>query len=57
MLEHLWTLWWLAGAMLIGIAVPLAAIMIVIDHRRHRSWPLSLLTFVFWHVRRPPAMV
>ena len=47
MLERLWTLWWLAGAMLIGIAVPLAAIMVFIDHRRHRYWPRTGLA-ILW---------
>ncbi|MCC6316537.1 MAG: hypothetical protein IT361_02510 [Gemmatimonadaceae bacterium] len=47
MLENLLSFWWLAGAILIGLAVPLAAVMIVIDHRRHRSWPNTGLA-VLW---------
>ena len=47
--DRLWTLWWLAGAVLIGIAVPLAAIRVVIDHRRHRYWPRTGLA-ILWCV-------
>ena len=47
MLERLWTLWWLVGAMLIGIAVPLAAMMVVMDHRRHHYWPRTGLA-ILW---------
>ena len=47
--DRLWTLWWLAGAVLIGIAVPLAAIMVVMDHRRHRYWPRTGLA-ILWCV-------
>jgi hypothetical protein len=41
------TLWWLAGALLIGLALPLAAIMLVLDHRRHRHWPSTGLAIVW----------
>ena len=41
------TLYWLAGALLIGLALPLAAIMLVIDHRRHHHWPSTGLAVVW----------
>jgi len=41
------TLWWVAGAALIGLALPLAAIMLVIDHRRHHHWPSTGLALVW----------
>ena len=41
--------WWLVGAMFIGLALPLAAIMVAIDHRRHRDWPTTGLA-VLWCV-------
>jgi len=47
MAEGAWTLWWLAGAVLIGLALPLAAIMLVLDHRRHRHWPSTGLAIVW----------
>ena len=47
MVEDALTLWWLAGAVLIGLALPLAAIMLVIDHRRHHHWPSTGLAMVW----------
>jgi hypothetical protein len=36
MWEQVRTLWWLGGSVLIGLALPLAAVMVAVDHRRHR---------------------
>ena len=47
MVEDAMTLSWLAGAVLIGLALPLAAIMLVVDHRRHRHWPSTGLAVVW----------
>ena len=47
MVDDALTLWWLAGAVLIGLALPLAAIMLCIDHRRHRHWPSTGLAVVW----------
>src|SRR5688572_3327677 len=33
--------------MLIGLALPLAAIMLFVDHRRHRHWPSTGLAMVW----------
>ena len=49
MLDDLWRFWWLGGAILLSIAVPLAAIMVVNDHRRHRHWPRTGLA-ILWCV-------
>ena len=62
MLERVWTLWWLAGAVLIGVAVPLAVVMVAVDHRRHRHWPSTALAAVWcvlaaggnWRASRQP---
>ena len=47
MVDDALTLWWLAGALLIGLALPLAAIMVVVDHRRHHHWPSTGLAVVW----------
>ena len=47
MWEQVRTLWWLAGALLIGLALPLAAIMVAVDHRRHRHWASTALATVW----------
>lgn len=47
MLNDLLRFWWLAGTVLIWIAAPLALIMIIMDHRRHRHWPSTGLAMVW----------
>jgi hypothetical protein len=48
-MDRPWMILWLAGAALIGIALPLAAVMVAIDHRRHRDW-LSTCLAATWCV-------
>ena len=48
-MDRAWTLWWLAGAVTIGLALPVAAVMVAVDHRRHRHWPSTALA-ALWSV-------
>ncbi len=47
MWEQVRTLWWQGGAALIGVALPLAVVMVAVDHRRHRHWPSTALAAVW----------
>jgi len=47
MWHKVWMLYWLSEAILIGLALPAAAIGVTIDHRRHRHWPSTRLAMVW----------
>lgn len=51
MWESFWTLWWIAGAGVLLFVWPVLVVghlaMIVIDHRRHRSWRTTALAITW----------
>jgi len=47
MWHRIWMLYWLAGATRIGLALPLAAVAVTIDHRRHRCWSSTRLAIAW----------